>query len=178
MNLELSITCLLCLTQRLPATSKHMSIGIPMPVCLEVVERRLRSLNHVCSELQSSFIILVEFTHEVVGLHPMLSNSYLLSSCFWVFCAFEVFIAFRHAICLSSQWDIFLVILMALLGCFVFYKKKKKKDSTFRVHSAITFIFLLPKIENEEILGYKVELEQAWFKKAFLFTVVYYEQWS
>lgn len=138
-NLELSITCLLGLTQRLPATSKHMSIGIPLPACLAVVERRPRSLNHVCSELQSSFIILMECTHEVVSLHPMLSNSYLLSSCFWVFCAFEVLIAFRHAICLSSQWDILLVILMALLGCFFFFKKKKK--TTFRVHSAITFFF-------------------------------------
>lgn len=87
-NLELSIACLLGLTQRLPATSKHMSIGIPLPVCLAVVERRPRSLNHVCSELQSSFIILMECTHEVVSLHPMLSNSYLLSSCFWVFLCF------------------------------------------------------------------------------------------
>lgn len=134
-NLELSITCLLGLTQRLPATSKHMSIGIPLPACLAVVERRPRSLNHVCSELQSSFIILMECTHEVVSLHPMLSNSYLLSSCFWVFCAFEVLIAFRHAICLSSQWDILLVILMALLGCFFFFKKKKRLHSEYTLPS-------------------------------------------
>lgn len=84
-NMELSIICLLCLTQRLPPTSKQISIGIPMPVCLAVVERKPHSLNHVCSELQSSFIILMECTREVVGLHPLLSNSYLLSSCFWVF---------------------------------------------------------------------------------------------
>lgn len=175
MNLELSITCLLCLTQRLPATSKHMYIGIPMPVYLEeVVERRLRSLNHVCSELRSSFIILMECTHEVVGLYPMLSNSYLHSSCFWVFwSAYSIqacnmfvfpvgyFLGHPHGL----AW-------MFFVFCCFFFK------STFRVHSAITFIFLLPKIENEEILGYKVELKQAWFKKVFLFTVVYYEQWS